>query len=60
MSTPSWLPSLLSAGTAALVALSPQIQAGLAQHPTAAAALAALYAILTHLLPSPLQGDRRQ
>jgi len=54
MSAAPWLPSVLAALTAATVALSPVLQAALAQHPTLTALLAALCAILTHLLPSPL------
>lgn len=47
------LPTLIAALTAIAVAVAPQIQAILAHHPVVSAIVAAIYAILTHWLPSP-------
>ena len=47
----SIIPAIIAAATAA----APQIQALLVKHPVASAIVAALYAILAHWAPSPLQ-----
>lgn len=48
------LPSILAAiiGTASI--FSPQLNGVVSNHPAVAGVLAAVYAILSHLLPSPL------
>lgn len=47
------IPSILAAiaGTASI--FSPQLNAVVSNHPAAAGVIAALYAILSHFLPSP-------
>lgn len=47
--------SVIPIVSAAIVAASPQIQAALAAHPLAAAIVSAVYAVLAHFAPSPLQ-----
>lgn len=50
-----YLPSILAAASALLTIFTPQIQALIASHPALSASLAAVYAIISHLLPSPSQ-----
>ena len=47
---PSFIPILI----ALAVAVAPYIQAWMGAHPMAMTLLGALYAVLTHLLPSPV------
>lgn len=49
-----YLPTIIAIVTAAAVAATPAIQTVLAAHPTVSVIVAALYAILTHWLPSPV------
>jgi hypothetical protein len=49
-----YLPTIIAAVTAAAIAISPQVQASFAHHPEAEGIAALLYAVLTHLLPSPV------
>lgn len=53
-----FIPTLLSIGSAVLVAVSPSISHALAgfagAHPTAAAAITAAFGIFAHLWPSPI------
>jgi phage-related protein len=51
----SYLPSLVSALIAVLSVFSGDIQNIIMSHPAVSASLAALYAILSHLLPSPIK-----
>lgn len=48
-----WLPSLISLGTMALTVFTPAIQSSISSHPTLSAVLAGIFAIVTHILPSP-------
>jgi len=48
-------PSILPVLTLIATALTPTIQAAIAAHPTVSAVLAAAYAVLAHLQPSPSQ-----
>ena len=50
----SYLPSIVSALIAVLSIFSTDIQALITSHPAIATSLGALYAILSHLLPSPV------
>ena len=50
----SYLPSIVSALIAVLSIFSSDIQALITAHPAIATSLGALYAILAHLLPSPV------
>lgn len=57
----NYLPSLVAALTAILSIFSPQVSGLISTHPSIAAGLAALYAILTHILPgSPVPGSTLQ
>ncbi len=56
----NWLPSVLPVLVMVATAYSTQIQQYLAQNPTPAAVLGCLYAILTHLLPSPIKDPKDQ
>jgi hypothetical protein len=51
-----WLPTLASIGAGALAILSPSIQAYIVSHPALSAVLLNAYAILTHVLQSPVSG----
>jgi hypothetical protein len=54
----NYLPSLVAALIAVLSIFSGQVQSLIVAHPAIGASLAALYAILTHVLPgSPLPGS---
>ena len=53
-----YLPSILAAASALLTIFTPQLQAIISSHPSIAAALAAAYAIISHLLPSPAQAPK--
>ena len=48
-----WLPSLIAIATGAAAILAPELQAVIAAHPVVASVLGSLYAIMSHLLPSP-------
>jgi hypothetical protein len=50
----SYLPSIVSALIAVLSIFSADLQALITSHPAIATSLGALYAILSHLLPSPV------
>lgn len=50
----SYLPSIISALLAVLGIFSTDIQGLITAHPAVATGLGALYAILSHLLPSPV------
>ncbi len=50
----SYLPSIVSALIAVLSIFSTDIQGLIMSHPAIASSLGALYAILAHLLPSPV------
>jgi hypothetical protein len=50
----SYLPSIVSALIAVLSIFSADIQGLITSHPAIAASLASLYAILSHLMPSPV------
>jgi hypothetical protein len=50
----AYLPSIVSALIAVLSIFSGQVQGLIVTHPAIAAALGSLYAILAHLLPSPV------
>lgn len=50
----SYLPSIVSALIAVLSIFSADIQGLITAHPAIATSLGALYAILSHLLPSPV------
>ena len=50
----SYLPSIVSALIAVLSIFSADIQGLITSHPAIATSLGALYAILSHLLPSPV------
>jgi hypothetical protein len=49
-----YLPTIIAAVTAGLIAIAPQAQADLAAHPELTAAVAAAFAIMSHWLPSPV------
>ena len=49
-----WLHTFLSIGALVVTAISPVLSNAVAGHPTIALTLGALYAILGHLLPSPV------
>jgi len=53
-----WLPSLLPMLAAIGVAAAPLAQTFISTHPRLSAAIAVAYAILTHLMPSPLQSPK--
>lgn len=50
----SYLPSIVSALIAVLSIFSTDVQGLITSHPAIATSLGALYAILAHLLPSPV------
>jgi hypothetical protein len=50
-----YLPTIIAVITAVAGILAPQLQALIAHHPGASTLLLSVYAVLTHLLPSPLQ-----
>jgi len=52
-----YLPTIIAIATGLASILAPQLQAFVAHHPAVSSSLLALYAILTHLLPSPLQAS---
>lgn len=54
----SWLPTLVAIGGAALAIVAPPLQAVIAAHPAVSIGLSALYAILSHLLPSPVASGK--
>jgi hypothetical protein len=56
--TANWLPSLVSALVVITTSFSPQIQEYLSAHPMAMAVAAGVYAVLTHLLPSPVSNEK--
>jgi len=49
-----YLPSVLAALIAAVAAVAAPLQSEISHHPEVAAVLGAAYAILAHLLPSPI------
>lgn len=49
-----WLHSLASIGLAAVAIALPQAQQAVSTHPAVAASLATAWAIIGHLLPSPV------
>lgn len=51
-----WIPTLITIVLGAAAASTPQAQSYLAAHPTVSALVAAAYAILKGLLPSPVAG----
>ena len=57
--TLKYLPSVIAAASAGVVAVLPQIQVYLAHHPEATAIVAAIYAIISHIAPSPVQGGSK-
>jgi hypothetical protein len=50
----NWWPSVLAAVVAVVTAVAPWLQTLVSHHPALAAVLGALYAILAHVLPSPV------
>lgn len=52
----SLLPSLIALATAALTIFSPVLQGYVSAHPSVSAVLAAVYAVIAHLMPSPKVG----
>jgi len=50
----SYLPSIVSALVAVLSIFSADVQGLISSHPAIASSLGALYAILAHLMPSPI------
>ncbi len=57
--TVNWLPSVVSALVVLATSFTPQIQGYLVAHPVASAVVAGAYAILTHLLPSPVAPEKK-
>lgn len=55
MNYKKWLPTALTVVLGVIATLTPQIQGALSAHPGAAAGIAAAYAIIKGLMPSPLQ-----
>lgn len=55
-----WLPTIIALATGAAAILAPALQAEIAAHPAFATVVGAAYAILSHLLPSPSQGNPPQ
>ena len=53
-----WWPTITPIAVAAFTAAVPSIQQALAAHPTASAAVAALYAALAHIQKSPLASTK--
>lgn len=49
-----WWPSILPVLTLIATALAPTIQSEVAKHPSASAAVALAYAVITHIMPSPV------
>ena len=49
-----WLHTILSVAALVSTAISPALSTAVAAHPTVAVSLAGVYAILGHLLPSPV------
>lgn len=52
----SWIPILITIGTAVVAAVTPNIQHFWSAHPTVTVVLAGVWAVIKGLLPSPLQG----
>jgi hypothetical protein len=50
----SWLPIIVTVGTAAAAALSPTATAFWSAHPTASIVLAGVWGVVKGLLPSPI------
>lgn len=50
-----WSPSIIAALTAATAVFYAPVQAAISHHPSVAMVLAAAYAVISHLLPSPTQ-----
>lgn len=48
-----WLPTVIAVATAISLALSATVQGVWAAHPAAAGIVTSVFAIVTHLLPSP-------
>jgi hypothetical protein len=53
-----WLPTILAVVGMLVTAFTPQFQAYVASHPAVMAAVAGVYSILTHLLPSPIADEQ--
>lgn len=49
-----YLPTIIAAVSAAAIAIAPVVRADLGAHPEAAGIVAAIYAIMSHFLPSPV------
>ena len=49
-----YIPSIVAAVTALVTIFTPEIQQVVVNHPAWASTLAAIYAIMTHLMPSPV------
>lgn len=50
-------PTIVSVGTLVAGVLSPSFQGVIAAHPTVSAVVAGVWAVLSHLLPSPVASD---
>lgn len=55
-----WLPTLTTIASIAIAATAPQAQALIKQHPAATTLLTGIWAILNHLLESPINGNKKQ
>lgn len=49
-----WVPTIIAVATAAVLAASPAVQAVWAAHPTVAGVVSSVFAVIVHLLPSPM------
>ena len=49
-----YIPSIVAALTALATIFTPEIQQAVVSHPAWASTLAAIYAIIAHLIPSPV------
>lgn len=49
-----WLPTIIAAALAGLTSVAPDLQHVVSSHPSIATAFALAYAVLSHLMPSPL------
>ena len=51
------IPSIVAVITALVTVFTPQLKQLVSDNPTVAASLAAIYAVVTNLLPSPMKPD---